>query len=216
MPPLATSTKVVMCFAFGNQTGDRERLCRMLDAMTRGPPAPPPIVVTVSLLPMTPRERRAHKPLLHQETNFFSCERGFVTSLRPDTTCMLLDYFWIAQGYFSSSYGMDWVSAKVPRAFAVCPRLRCFILPNDSTLAMAKMLQQDGEKLLLCSIAFHYLTWREARTLVPLVRATEEARPEELGQDFREQWKCVDASQPLIVFHRCTETWRAALGSLWA
>ena len=40
------------------------------------------------------RERRAHKPLLHQETNFFSCERGFVTSLRPDATCMILDYFW--------------------------------------------------------------------------------------------------------------------------
>ncbi len=184
----------VVCYAFTSSYHDRARLNALADLL--------PLDEIIAVGEMAKSDTTSGIRYEIREHNFRTM-RGFKAAVRSNTTCIVLDWWWIAPNYFAERYGENWISEKVPWAFSndKIDNLLSFILPNDRFGKMQEMIRKTK---LPVTLQAKKLSWAQAKQLHPLVRATENAVKSGLITDADEkaQRKYVDADYPFFLIQR--------------
>lgn len=164
----------------------------------------------VAVAVMSAEEAATHDAIDYEfRSHTFSVLKGFQALLRHNTSCILLDYFWLQQGYYRSAYGMRWVIELIPYAFDTYPAMHTVVLPLESWYSaggglMEMLLDSAGQdKLRSSGISYALLSWKRASSWHPLVRATlTKGMDAKLAEHAEEQKRFVDADAPFVAFFR--------------
>jgi len=99
----------------------------------------------------------------------FLSVKSFLDCLIPDLVCIVLDWQWLAAGYYSSNYGLNW-DTKVQGAFMKCKSLKSILLPNGRHDELASMMGTTAaaKKFALLGITYSFMTFDEAERRHPL------------------------------------------------
>lgn len=205
-PSLVGAGGEIVCLAFGTQPRDAGRLHAVQSLY------PLHTVIAVNEKKRDPTDV-AHFELREHD---FSEMRGIRDSITAETSCVVLDWFWLAQNCYQKYYGPKWTTEKIPYMFLKCPRLTSVILPLESWFktggGLFEMLSKEStQPLRSAGIAWRPLTWDEARALNPIVAGTmlELSNGHLTEEILRSEAARVDAESPFIVFYK--DPWFDAL-----
>jgi hypothetical protein len=197
----------LVCLGFNDCERDRDRLHRVMKFYS-------------AALRAVSNKRELAYPVLygHVEADFGTLN-GLLVALDGASSCVVLDYFWLPRVYYEArgvgcnGYGNLWISELVPAAFARYGpgkgNLTTIVLPVDKTGRMGQMLHNHGDRLLEHGLSFELVPWRDARSLHPLVVATDSLEEEIDFGSNTSHW--VDAETPFVALFPRGSDWRAHL-----
>jgi hypothetical protein len=152
-------------------------------------------------------------------------KKSLAPVLEEEPRVLLLDYFWLATGYYESNYGTNWLSAKLHEALVI-GSVDVMILPEDTSDSLATMAAaaKSRSKFPPTGVAMEYLTAAEAEKHHPLVVATlaidndlkglwhknQSAR----GRYHDGQMSRLAATHPFVVVYRTGLDWRSYFAEL--